>query len=372
MKKYLLSSLLASMVVHASAGASSCLDFSTNLSRGAESSLVLSVQNFLVAKGLLKATPNGYFGPGTLAAVKAYQKSLGLAQVGNTGPATRAAIKKASCAATSAILMPQLVATPTSTVVASSTVAVTTTPTQAHPFVPRPTIDSFDLVTLFAGGETDWTFTMYGNNFSTTTNSINLRDMSNGRVYAIGTLPSASGTIIMPKNLTGVEYFCGVNCREKLPAGTYEVTVLTEGGESNGKTLTIKSFTSSVVTGTVQVALSANAVNAKLGGLAFSAAAPVVVDSIVLNFISNNISQNAFKNIVLKNEITGEALLTAGAGMGLGEFQTSLIGAYVDTDNLYAGTVTANFTVEIEDYIGKKKSRFVSPSFTASVLGNGY
>jgi peptidoglycan hydrolase-like protein with peptidoglycan-binding domain len=96
MKKSIFVALIISSFAYSHA-AGSCLDFSINLSRGSESSLVLSVQNFLFAKGFLKVAPNGYFGPSTLAAVKAYQKLNGFAQVGNTGPATRAAIKRDSC-----------------------------------------------------------------------------------------------------------------------------------------------------------------------------------------------------------------------------------------------------------------------------------
>ncbi len=81
------------------ASAASCTDIKVWLSRGYESSNVLALQNFLYEKGYLKATPNGYYGPGTFAGVKAYQKSLGFEQVGSVGPATRAAIKKDTCGA---------------------------------------------------------------------------------------------------------------------------------------------------------------------------------------------------------------------------------------------------------------------------------
>ncbi len=79
------------------ASASTCVDLKSIVARGHESSNVRSLQNFLYEIGYLKAKPNGYFGAGTLAAVKAYQKSIGLSPVGSVGPGTRAAIKKESC-----------------------------------------------------------------------------------------------------------------------------------------------------------------------------------------------------------------------------------------------------------------------------------
>lgn len=79
------------------ASAASCLDLKNPLVKGAESGTVLSLQNYLFEKGFLTAKPNGYFGVGTFAAVKAYQNSIGLSSVGSVGPATRAALKKETC-----------------------------------------------------------------------------------------------------------------------------------------------------------------------------------------------------------------------------------------------------------------------------------
>ncbi len=58
-------------------------------SRGAE---VTALQTLLASKGFLTVSPTGYFGNLTVAAVKAYQASKNLAQVGQVGPATRAAL----------------------------------------------------------------------------------------------------------------------------------------------------------------------------------------------------------------------------------------------------------------------------------------
>jgi hypothetical protein len=98
MKKIIFS--LAVLLSISYASAASCVDLKSVLSRGAENSRVLSLQNFLFDKGYLKAKPNGYFGGGTFAAVKAYQKSIGLEQAGSVGPGTRAAIRKETCGVT--------------------------------------------------------------------------------------------------------------------------------------------------------------------------------------------------------------------------------------------------------------------------------
>lgn len=75
----------------------SCTDITVNLVKGSQSAQVYKLQNFLYAKGYLKAKPNGYFGVGTFNALKAYQKNNGLLSVGSAGSVTRALIKKQSC-----------------------------------------------------------------------------------------------------------------------------------------------------------------------------------------------------------------------------------------------------------------------------------
>jgi len=66
--------------------------FTKLLTIGSTGAGVTELQNELVAAGYLNATPTGYFGALTAAAVKKFQLAHGLAQVGYTGPATRAAL----------------------------------------------------------------------------------------------------------------------------------------------------------------------------------------------------------------------------------------------------------------------------------------
>jgi peptidoglycan hydrolase-like protein with peptidoglycan-binding domain len=60
---------------------------------------VTALQKVLVSAGFLSATPSGYFGTMTKAAVKAYQKAHGLDQVGNVGPKTRASLNSCGSSA---------------------------------------------------------------------------------------------------------------------------------------------------------------------------------------------------------------------------------------------------------------------------------
>lgn len=67
------------------------------LQRGSEGVDVTILQNFLNRAGLLSAVPNGYFGPATAAAVRAFQYREGIAATGSVGPMTLNAINERMC-----------------------------------------------------------------------------------------------------------------------------------------------------------------------------------------------------------------------------------------------------------------------------------
>ena len=68
--------------------------FTANLSRGSSGTEVLALQKFLAGEGMLTATPNGYYGPQTEAAVVKFQAAHGVSQLGIVGPSTRAALNQ--------------------------------------------------------------------------------------------------------------------------------------------------------------------------------------------------------------------------------------------------------------------------------------
>lgn len=76
--------------------ATQCVDLPFNMHRGYESSSVTNLQTFLSSLGLMDES-TGFYGDQTVAAVKAYQGSRGLAQTGMTYELTRSAIKGQTC-----------------------------------------------------------------------------------------------------------------------------------------------------------------------------------------------------------------------------------------------------------------------------------
>ncbi len=68
--------------------------FTLPLYRGDEGNEVLKLQERLIEDGYLQVTPNGYYGPATTAAVKAFQRDHNLSPLGNVGPGTRAALNR--------------------------------------------------------------------------------------------------------------------------------------------------------------------------------------------------------------------------------------------------------------------------------------
>lgn len=78
-----------------------CVDLSYDLYQGLSDSAgdksVSSLQNYLYKIGYIKVSPNGYFGPATLSAVKNYQLNNNISNTGRVGPATRKKIRDDSC-----------------------------------------------------------------------------------------------------------------------------------------------------------------------------------------------------------------------------------------------------------------------------------
>ena len=62
---------------------------------------VSDLQDFLISSGLLQGESTGYFGAGTLKAVRQFQRENGLTPTGFVGPLTREKIKSVSCNQTS-------------------------------------------------------------------------------------------------------------------------------------------------------------------------------------------------------------------------------------------------------------------------------
>jgi len=98
-----------------------CLNLSDDLFFGLSDSAVdysiLNLQRYLVSMGYLTATPNGYFGAGTLSAVKKFQTAHNISGTGRVGPITRKALQSLTCNTNSAANVASVI---NSTSVASS------------------------------------------------------------------------------------------------------------------------------------------------------------------------------------------------------------------------------------------------------------
>jgi peptidoglycan hydrolase-like protein with peptidoglycan-binding domain len=76
----------------ASAPTTETAPITKNLAVGSQNSQVTTLQTILAKLGFFTNTVTGYFGSITQAAVKAFQASKGIEQVGSVGPLTRAAL----------------------------------------------------------------------------------------------------------------------------------------------------------------------------------------------------------------------------------------------------------------------------------------
>lgn len=97
--KYFFKFLLAIFFVFSINSIPAFAIYDVNLKKGNEGKSVTELQNFLIKNSFLKAKANGYFGPATEQALKAFQKKYKISQTGTFGPTTRAKVKSLSGAA---------------------------------------------------------------------------------------------------------------------------------------------------------------------------------------------------------------------------------------------------------------------------------
>ncbi|MEI6810637.1 MAG: peptidoglycan-binding domain-containing protein [Candidatus Nomurabacteria bacterium] len=375
MKKIFIISLTILSFQFAYAG--TCFDLPKNINRWENSPSVTSLQNFLVSKGLLKATPNGYFGNGTFLAVKAYQKSIGVQQTGTVGVSTRASIKKETCNSNSSIAPVVqnniktniVIATSTIKTTANSTLIATSSINKATTTVvyKTPTVSRFSSVTFFVGGSRDWDVYLYGTNFSTsTTNSIYFKSKNSGRKYLIGEVKSLNGTdIILPRDFMTKLLPCGSDCSEAISIGGYDISVVSNGLESNTIYTIVNGFTATVVTGTENQALVSKVTNALFGRLTFAVGAPMQLISVTPAVTTEGFSGGTIKATRLKDDATGKVY--AASTNTISDYQSQMMSLYGDLDGPSSGRIMTTFKIVIMDYISQKNTTFLSPVLLTTV-----
>jgi len=103
-----------------------CLSLSSDIGYGmadnGTNDQILLLQRYLSSAGYLSATPTGYFGSATVAAVKAFQIANRVSGTGYVGPLTRAALNRLACAATIKTQTTPAVVSPVSSAVSSSAI----------------------------------------------------------------------------------------------------------------------------------------------------------------------------------------------------------------------------------------------------------
>lgn len=228
-----------------------------------------------------------------------------------------------------------------------------------------PLIDSLDAATILTNGVTTWGLVLRGKGFDLAANTIYFASRSNRRKYTIGSFPSVNNVITLPQSLGKLTVSCGSGCEETLPPGDYDITVTTKLGESNQKYIAIKSFNISSITGTQYSPIHKKVSGAKLGTVSIGVGTILKVSSITpsINFPSGGVG---LSNIVIKDEATGQALVSAGKDLIFNENDSRVYGIYADVNTTSSASGEIALIFDVVDYIANKDTILTSPSFTVS------
>ncbi len=124
--------IVSLLVLSVPAHAAVCTDITVDIGSGSTDKTtgnnVTKFQNYLKDTGYLTATPNGVFGPATLAAVKKFQAAQGISATGFVGPTTRAFIKTKTC---TTVTTPSIPSTPSTPAVSTKTPTISVPKTGA-------------------------------------------------------------------------------------------------------------------------------------------------------------------------------------------------------------------------------------------------
>ena len=366
-----------------------CFDLPNDITAGVESSAVLSLQNLLQEKGFLKNTPNGYFGVGTVKAVKAYQRSLRIPPSGGVHMLTRRAIKKVPCTVpvkivtattTKVITTSPIVATSTkvNTTLATTTIVKATTTIVVIPALigPMPTIIDIATETFFVKSTSSAPFVITGTGFSATSNEVFFKLRNTYKKYSMGKVIASTSTLISVAStlFTGTQLSCGNGCLEFLEPGTYDVTVVTPGGESNTGFVILKGFTGTSETAVKDVAIYYGAKKALIGTITFSTSVPVYLTS--LSFTASydpKPSKGGVSNYSLKDETKG--IVVSGLSLGnefLLENASKVYSIYADVDTLGSSLVTIQPVLSVLDYTKTRDISISIRSFLISISPAAY
>lgn len=228
-----------------------------------------------------------------------------------------------------------------------------------------PTIESIDGAMILTNGVTDWGVTLRGKGFNAATNTVYFASRSNQRKYLIGSFPSISNAITLPKSLGMIKVKCGNDCEESLPPGDYDIIVSTKLGESNQKFIQIKSFNVSSVTGTMNAAFHKKVTGARLGTVSIGVGAVLKVNAITPSIKYSN-GGIGVSNIIIKDETTGKAIVGSGKDTVFSENDSKVYGMYGDITSTSAGTGDVTLAFDVVDYIGNMHTIITSPAFTIS------
>lgn len=224
-----------------------------------------------------------------------------------------------------------------------------------------PTISSIERIALVVGGKNSKKFTIHGQGFSTSSNVIIFTPKMSQKSYTVTTnAPSLDGkTISIDSSFTNETVSCGIDCKERLPSGSYGVMVKTSFGESNRHYLDVTSVTANSVSSRPNTSITPNSANVELATITLGTNFLIRLKSLSVTSTGAPKAVAKFSKYSLKDITSGTTTLLSGPTFtfpkeDMLENQSKIYALYADVGNVLsdeAGTITFSETFTVNDYI---------------------
>lgn len=238
-----------------------------------------------------------------------------------------------------------------------------------------PRIDSIDKAIFLSSGNMSIPLTIHGSEFGSSSNTVTLSLQGGRKIYTLGSFDSADGvTIKATSSFTNTKLPCGVGCLELPQAGTYDVMVKTQSGESNTMSILLQGLTTTSNSNGSDVSFRPKSTHIKLGTVTLSSPSVVTLSALEFTLTGTTTLVSKVSNFTITDAVTGK-IINSGPKFVipsevLSDYKTKIYELYADIaeiENSYAGRIDISGFFTVKESISNSLVSVPFPSFLITI-----